>query len=395
MLSREASQSLPDGELTAPEELPESVEVPPSLRVVPFLSETQRGLLRRSLCQKLTDDQSDYFFEVVERTKLDPFTGQIRPIIRNNKDEDGTKIPTLVVIVQLQGLRGIGDRSGKLDGEAPIEWCSKDGIWLAQWLSSEPPVAARGTVFRKDRAHPQVNVCRWDAFVQSVYDRGGNEIPNKFWKKMGSLMLGKCSLAGAYRGAFPNLCSGLYLQEEIGEELDPESEIAIEAEMNRRANAEKGNIEKARAAGFTIVPEKPAGDKKRATKEKERPVSQPAPVMPDPLPPPPVPAPAKELPTAPPVPAANDQDQIWSGYVLTRIKALVGRTVGSLTLPELRALRENWIPLATERWGNIDGDLREHCTMLQMRLDHEEALEKAATSSAATELEDMTLPFPT
>jgi hypothetical protein len=419
MLSREVSAvaaglSNEDGQ-SQPEELPDSprTESFPGLRVAPFLTDAQRDLVRRSLCKKLDEDQAAYFFEVVERTRLDPFTAQIRPDIRNTKDSDGVKHPTLLVIVTLQGLRGIGERSGKLDGEDPIEWCDNEGKWYEVWLRDEPPAAARATVYRIDRKHPQVTICRWEAFVQKVFDRGGKEVPNPFWRRMGSHMLGKCALAGSYRALFPNLCSGVYLEEELPTELDPESEPAIEAEMTRRAAADKEHWDKERARGNLPVNEQvPPPPEKNGKKKKEK--TAPAPPQPEPsrepVAPPTPPAAPVSPPTEPEVTGGKTEstEPIWKNYVLNRIKVFAGRTVGSLTSGDLRAVRGSWMAKVEASWGSIDADIKEHYSMLMQRIEHDEALDRAAALAAAEldgmseeskraalddQLNDMQLPF--
>jgi hypothetical protein len=397
MLSREGLAN-EDGQ-SQPEELPDSPRSEtsfPGLRVAPFLTDAQRNLVRRSLCKKLDDDQAAYFFEVVERTRLDPFTAQIRPDIRSTKDADGVKHPTLLVIVTLQGLRGIGERSGKLDGEDPIEWCDAEGKWYEVWLRDEPPAAARATVYRTDRNHPQVTTCRWEAFVQKVFARDGKEVPNPFWRRMGSHMLGKCALAGSYRGLFPNLCSGVYLEEELPMELDPESEPAIEAEMARRAAADKEHWDQERAKGnFPVNEQPPPPPEKNGKKKAKEKAPAPAP------PPPPEPSREPVAPPAPPVapvtPPARPEpsnaheaiaEPLWKNYVLNRIKVFAGRTVGSLNKGELRAAQSMWMPKVEASWANIDSDLKEHYSMLMQRIEHEDALDRAAAQAAA-ELDGM------
>lgn len=317
-----------------------------------FLSEEQRTILRKSaLCSKLSADQTDYFFEVIERTKLDPFTGQIRADVRKAKDEDGNKVPTLIIITTLQGLRGIGDRSGVLDGESAPEWCGLDSPWADCWLNDEPPVAARASVFRKDRPRPQTAVVRWDAFVQLVFDKHGNLVPGPFWKKMGSHMLAKCALAGAYRGAFPNQCSGLYISEEIADELDPDSEEAIEAEMIRRARNEKEYWDKEREKGNLAI-----GEQQRNAgifPRNEQPLQQNA-------------VHQEEL---MPAPMRIDKAD-WQNFVIRRIELFKGRSVGSLTAAELQGM-VSWMLKVEKAWPGLDEDLKAHYKAIKARMDYE------------------------
>jgi phage recombination protein Bet len=370
----------------------------------PFLLEEQRQILRKSaLCAKLNDDQANYFFQVVERTRLDPFTGQIRPDVRQTTQPDGSKQPTMLILVTLQGLRGIGERTGQHDGESPIEWCGTNGEWVTEWLADVPPVAARSSVFRKDRSHPQISVVRFDAFCQYVYDKGGKLTPNPFWKRMGSHMLGKCSLAGAYRGAYPNQCSGVYINEEIGEELDSDSEEAIEAEMLRRAQSEKEYWDKEREKGNLPIDEQQKlekeksanGPKKSATAPKTSgkaaETSAPVKTGSDLFPKPPAirssllseqqtPPTKTEVPpsTADLLPSKTE-DASWQAFRITRITALKDRTVMSLNATELEALKP-WMERVKGSWGNIDQDYKDHYAAIQARIDSDAEFEQLTNS---------------
>jgi|SRR5215475_6647918 len=324
-----------------------------------FLSPEQRAILRKSaLCAKLSEDQAEYFFEVVERVQLDPFTGQIRPDIRMSKVEGSSeKMPTLLIITTLQGLRVIGDRTGELEGEAPWEWCNKEGVWREVWLEQDMPVAARAVTYRKNRK-PQIAVVRWDAVVQLTYNRNGQTEPNKFWNRMGSHMLAKCAQAASYRGAFPAPCSRLYISEEISDQLDPDSEEAIEAEMIRRARTEKAYWEKERAKGNF-----PAGETPPAPPPDAAPAAPKKPVERAPAPP------AQPQLDLPKVNSVNDRLP-WNDFVIKRIQFFAGRTVGSLTQTELQGLKP-WLEKVSNAWNNLDDeDLKRHHTAIQAAIDH-------------------------
>lgn len=353
----------------------------PTPKQTAFLSQEQRDILAKSaLCEKLDENQKAYFFEVVERTRLDPFVGQIRPDVRKKTEEDGTKTPTLIIITTLQGLRVIADRTGQLDGEDAPEWCGSDGQWMDVWLADDPPKAARASVHRKDRPRAQTQICRWDAFVQLKFGQGGNKIPNPFWQRMGSHMLGKCSLAGCYRGAFPNQCSGLYISEELSETLDPDSEEAIESEMIFRARREKAYWDEQATKGNY-----PIDVQQRMERERLQQPNGPlpssvigGPVLPTELlpkasaPPSAPPAPTTPRPAPPPTPVPPPPPEDWRNFVITRLTAFQGRTVGSLTGPEINGF-EDWLKKVATSWGAIDADLKNHFLALRERLAFEKA----------------------
>jgi len=359
-----------------------------------FLPEETRQILRKSaLCSKLSDDQAAYFFEVCERTKLDPFTGMIRPDIRKRKLEDGSYEPVMLIITTLQGLRGIGDRSGLLDGESEIEWTGVNGEWHNAWLPKEPPIAARASIYRKDRTHPQTEIVRWDAFCQFVYNKKGEPVPNAFWDRMGSHMLGKCARAAGYRGAFPNLCSNLYITEEIHEELDKDSEEAIEAEMTRRARADKTYWEEENKKGNFSIDQQQQREKGEiasmgtSPKLTDRKVAQTektgaelfAGARTAPLPAP-LPSEATTLPSEETTSPTNLIDMGgWQNFVITRIQLFKGRTVASLTKNEMDGLQGLMEKLKAS-WGGLDEDFKNHFNAIQARMDddYQKELDKMA-----------------
>jgi phage recombination protein Bet len=319
-----------------------------------FLSDEAKGILQKSaMCSKLSEDQIDYFLQVVERTKLDPYAGQIRPDIRMTKNAHGEKEPTLLIITTLAGLRTIGERSGQHDGESPIEWCDAEGEWKDVWLNKEPPLAARASVYRKDRNRPQTEIARWDAYVQLQWDQKGNAVPNRFWERMGSLMIGKCARAAAYRGAYPDPCSGLYITEEIGAELDPDSEEAIEAEMIRRARDEKAYWAAEREKGNLPIDEQQRRDGIFPRSE------QPAPVQPNAV----HPLEVTSIPTR-----VDKAD--WQSFVIRRIELFKGRSVGSLNATELQGMG-SWMAKVEKSWPSLDEDMKAHYKAIKARMDYE------------------------
>jgi hypothetical protein len=350
---------------------PQVVNLPTIVVAKPsFLSDHQRDILSKSaLCARLDENQRAYFFEVVERTRLDPFTGQIKADIRNSKDPDdrNKKIPTLVLITTLQGLRVLAERTGKHQGEEGPQWCGTNGEWVDVWLPDAPPAAARAKVFRSDRDRPQSCVVRWDAFVQMEWGTGGQLQPGVFWKKMGSHMLGKCSLAGCYRGAYPDPCSGLYIPEELAPELDPDSEEAIEAEMIDRARREKEHWEKQNAKGVYSIDQQQAQEKAAAETNHQNGETNGA---------------SAETTEAP------DPDKM----IITRIEHFRGRTVGSLSRPEVIGLR-TWLDRAHEKWDMLDESLRAHYLAIVDRYNRDQSSAAEAEEQEATDQANLdTLP---
>lgn len=141
------------------------------------------------------------FAEHVKRTGLDPFSRQICAVFRNSGGQQQMSIQ-----VQIDGLRLQAERTGKYEGQQPIQWCDAEGNWSDVWLKAEPPAAARAAVYKTGMREALVAVATWREFRQT----------SPMWERMGPHMLAKCAEALALRKAFPNETSGLYTPEETG-----------------------------------------------------------------------------------------------------------------------------------------------------------------------------------
>lgn len=115
--------------------------------------------------------------------------------------------------VSIDGFRAVAERSGEYEGQTPPQWCGEDGEWRDVWLSKTPPSAARCGVYRKGFREPLYAVATWNSYAQT--DRSGN--PTMMWKRMGEVMLSKCSESLCLRKSFPNLLSGIYTTDEMSQ----------------------------------------------------------------------------------------------------------------------------------------------------------------------------------
>lgn len=183
------------------------------------LTASEKETLKKSVCKggipELTEDELTLFLKRCEALDLSPFSDQIYCQKRKERvagKETGNY--TLSIPVNLAGLRIIAERTGKLSGIGPVEWCGEDGIWLTAWTSKKLPFACRTSVSRSDFPAPIFFVAHFDEYV-------GVDVQGKLsymWKKMPCRMIAKCTRSGNFREAFSQV-SGLYI---------PEEEIAIE-----------------------------------------------------------------------------------------------------------------------------------------------------------------------
>jgi phage recombination protein Bet len=159
--------------------------------------------------REATQYEVAFFAEQCVRTGLDPFLRQIYGIFRKDSSQGGAEVMT--VQVGIDGFRINAERTGRYEGQTPVEWCDSEGRWTDVWLSTEPPSAARVGVYKKGFREPLYAVALYREFVQTW---NGN--PTGQWKDMPAHMIAKCVEAIALRKAFPNELSGLYTDDELG-----------------------------------------------------------------------------------------------------------------------------------------------------------------------------------
>jgi len=188
----------------------------------------QVELIKNTIAKGVTNDELALFIEQCNRTQLDPFARQIYAVSRY----DG-KLgrPVMQTQVSIDGARLVAQRSGEYAGQTPVYYCGADREWTDLWLPEDGyPKAAKVGVYRQGFVEPLWATATWDQYVQTVKD--GN--PNRMWKQMPALMLGKCAEMLALRKAFPMELSGLYSAEEMGQAENPAPEKAEAPKTSKR-----------------------------------------------------------------------------------------------------------------------------------------------------------------
>lgn len=147
------------------------------------------------------------FIAACARTGLDPTAKQIYAALMGGK---------WTVLVGIDGMRVVAQRTGEYDGQDPIEWQAEEG---GTWTSVPPkaPFAARVRVYRKGMGRPLEQTVTFAEF-------GSNSKGN--WEKRPAHMLGIRAESHALRRLFPMELAGLYTPEDFQDDVTDTSDAA-------------------------------------------------------------------------------------------------------------------------------------------------------------------------
>lgn len=195
----------------------------------PPVWDAERVALVKKAIAPPTATQADveFFIAWCKRTQLDPFVKQAYFVERKSKDAQGNWHTRHEPMAAEAGMAAradveadfMGVRSSAVYAGDTFEVDAENGQVTHKWnLESRAKagnklVGAWAHARRKGRDVPIV----WltvEQRVQTRYDNG-KQVPTSFWLKDAPGMIAKCARAMAYRLAFPNLFSGVFIREEL------------------------------------------------------------------------------------------------------------------------------------------------------------------------------------
>lgn len=168
------------------------------------LTPEQVNLIKNTVCKGATNDELALFLYTAKRTGLDPLARQIHAVKRWD-----SVLGREVMAIQtgIDGYRLVADRTHKYaPGDIELLFDSKGGLLGATACVKK---LVEGTwIDVKSTAY-------FDEYVQKKKD--GTFIA--MWKKMPRVMISKCAEALALRRAFPAELSGVYTEDELGQDV--------------------------------------------------------------------------------------------------------------------------------------------------------------------------------
>lgn len=192
------------------------------------MSPRQIALVKQTIAKDCNDEEFNLFFEVAKAKGLDPFTGQIIPMVFSKRDANKRK---MTIIISRDGQRVIAQRCGdyrpaskppayEMD-KALVTPLNPQGIVSATvYLWKQDPKTSdwyevAGQSFWeefapiKDEWAEDENTGRRKKTGKQTLDDSGN------WCRMPRLMIAKCAEMQALRAGWPEEFTGLYDEAEM------------------------------------------------------------------------------------------------------------------------------------------------------------------------------------
>ncbi|MFC3072395.1 phage recombination protein Bet [Shinella pollutisoli] len=192
------------------------------------LSPKQIALVKDTVAKDCNADEFNLFMEVARAKGLDPFLGQIIPMVFAKDKPDKRK---LTIIITRDGQRVIAQRCGDYRAASKPTTYETDKAMISP-LNPQGIVSATVYLWKQDPKtsdwYEVVGQAFWEEFApvsdEWVYDQeagkrkpSGKKVLDSSgnWCRMPRLMISKCAEMQALRAGWPEQFTGLYGEEEM------------------------------------------------------------------------------------------------------------------------------------------------------------------------------------
>ena len=226
------------------------------------ISENEKAMLMTNICKDLTEPEFNLFLKNSLHRGLDPFVGQIVPMVFNKRDPSKRRV---TYVTTIDGYRSLASQSGKYEGVTEKKLLVSmrsntdrdDELIPHELFNPRKHELVSATVYGKRSDQPQPTK---STVLMSYYTHLMSE--NENWKRSPDRMLLKCAEAQLIRILFPHEMASFYTDEEVqAENLQDHSVI-----QDEHSNATKPVRTSARPARTNARAEiKPAAENPEVT----------------------------------------------------------------------------------------------------------------------------------
>lgn len=238
----------------------------------PQWNEERRALLKRAIVPPTASEaEFEFFVAWCQRTGLDPFIKQAYLVERRAKGPDGNWNVKHEPLASEAGMAARADAMPDFRGMRCAAVYAGDEFMIdedTQTVTHRWSVAAREAkgnrvigawahAKREGRTIP-ITWLPLKTRIQTRYDKEARKhVPTAFWERDPEGMICKCARAEQYRRTYANIFAGVFIREEMPEEIDvtPEAPPARSSSSRSDALAARLNVPKVSAEP---VPTKPA-----------------------------------------------------------------------------------------------------------------------------------------
>lgn len=191
------------------------------------LSSKQIALVKQTIAKDCNDEEFNLFFEVARAKRLDPFTGQIIPMVFSKGNAAKRK---MTIIVSRDGQRVIAQRCGDYRPASKPPLYERDKELISP-LNPQGIVSATVYLWKQDPKtsdwYEVAGQAFWDEFapIKEEWAQGDDGRNHKTgnmklddsgnWCRQPRLMIAKCAEMQALRAGWPDQFTGLYDEAEM------------------------------------------------------------------------------------------------------------------------------------------------------------------------------------